>query len=774
MTLRIASSLLLFLSLRAATAQESPYFPPAGRGALHQKILDLENPALVMAVAAEPGQEDLRALAMLRLHTGARIVSVYLTNGGATPSDLHGELPNDVAGRRKEEAHAALSYIGGEAYFLNLPDVGVVGSADALEQIWQRDTVLARSIRMIRLLRPDALLLCRDSRIDEGDTVRWSLTRSLFLESVAAAGDSTRFPGMGGGAWRVEGMLVENAPGPAAGRTARDPVHLVWKKTSGRIAEEAGRHYASLRYQWTRRNKGGARTYSLPGQVAQGKSARLQDARPRLSRLLSSIRPEVTKACDRARAGKVEEALLAVVRAAHRIEQAVSSPGATLSSLDRRILGRWSIGLEDLRCLLLGIEFPYSVSDSILAPVQLMFLRFADGERTLATKGMEIIFPAAMSGEWIVNETEKYRLPLALPAEFRIVTPEIFALNTPPSVGGLEAPVMRTQFPFVVFHKDSISTRNFAFRRDIALRISPPQSVELLTPVVRITRGERLIVRLQNVSRETYRGAMWVGDSVARETRKQVTLNRKDAVVLDTLGLAWADSLPDRDYLIGLHIGRGKPVGWFLARKFAVAADTSATVGLITGIASSPVEDALRRMHIPCTVLDSTGTGNESMDRLRRIVLDRNALLLRADAPALAVRLARWVESGGHLVMLSQSEDPPGVEALTGRIGFLGGTLRTPDAPVTGDPSTPVCATPNALGEPDWQDWTIARARGTVRGGRGAELTVHVRDGLSGAPLVATTSHGKGIITAVALDLLPQFQTVQVGAYRLFANLLAY
>jgi hypothetical protein len=261
---------------------------------------------------------------------------------------------------------------------------------------------------------------------------------------------------------------------------------------------------------------------------------------------------------------------------------------------------------------------------------------------------------------------------------------------------------------------------------------------------------------------------------VAAELHTQLNLNKKDAVVVDTLALAWADSLPDGDHVVALHIGRGKPVGRFLARKFEAAADTSEPVGLISGIASSPVEDALRRLHVRCVNLDSSRLAGQALEGLRRVVLDRNALMLLRDAPSVAARLARWVGSGGHLVMLSQSEETPGTAELTGEIGFQGGTLRAPSAPVKADTSGAVCSTPNMLRAADWQDWTIARARGTVRQSPGTSLIVHVRDGVSGAPLVASAAHGKGVVIAVALDLIPQFQTVQVGAYRLLANLLAY
>jgi hypothetical protein len=763
-----------FLAARIAFPQSSPYFPVSGNGALHQCTLDLTNPTVVLSLAAEPGQEDLRTLAALRLQTGAHIISAYATNGGSTPSDLDGDLPNDVAGRRKEEASAAMRWCGGDAYFLNLPDQGISGTRAALAGSWRRDTVISRCVRMIRTLRPDAVLLARDARANEGDSTRGELLRELFLESAAAAKDTVRFPLPGLPPWAVKRILLEEGPGSARAGIPDDVPHPVWRKTARDIAGEAGRLYASLRIRHPLQEAKRSRAYALLVSSLGDRGVRGLNGFLTLTASLQAIRPGIMSAAAEARKKQRDPALRAIVLAGAAIEETVAKRGKTLSPLERRVLARWKSGLEDLRCLLLGIDIPFTVSDTLLAPVQLTFLRFGKNVRTPASKDAEVLFPSAMTGTWVVNESDKFRFPMTYPSEFRIVTPEQMELNAPPALAGLAATEMRLKFPLIVFHRDSVMTQEFAFQREIALRIAPPQSVEVLTPVVRVIPGERLLVALQNVSRETYRGTMWVGDSVARESRKQITLANKGAMVRDTLALAWTDTLRDGDYLIGLHIGKGKPVAHFLARKFPVAADTSMRVGVVTGLLSSPLEDALRRLRVPCVALDAGAPGSGALDGLRTVLLDRNALGLVAAPQALASRLLRWVEAGGHLVMLSQAWDPPEARELTRLIGFTGEPALPPDAPAIADSSSRICASPNRLGEEDWRDWTIARSRGIVRVPAGADLTVHVRNGRTGAPLVASVTLGRGTITAVALDLVPQLQTVHAGALRLFANLLAY
>src|SRR3989304_10080414 len=95
---------------------------------------------------------------------GATIVSIYVTNGDATPSDLNGDVPFRVAAQRKDESFRAISYIGGETYFLNLKDQGFVSTKEKLEQYWNRDTLLTRLRLAVDKFNPDVIILGRDFR----------------------------------------------------------------------------------------------------------------------------------------------------------------------------------------------------------------------------------------------------------------------------------------------------------------------------------------------------------------------------------------------------------------------------------------------------------------------------------------------------------------------------------------------------------------------------------------------------------------------------------
>ena len=93
-------------------------------------------------------------------------------------------------------------------------------------------------------------------------------------------------------------------------------------------------------------------------------------------------------------------------------------------------------------------------------------------------------------------------------------------------------------------------------------RCCPCSDSGSIDPVCPDDPGRGLVVQLQNVAGEPYRGTLRVGDSVARDSRMSLTLLRSMGVVRDTLPLKWADGVPDGDYVIQVHVGKGRrPVG---------------------------------------------------------------------------------------------------------------------------------------------------------------------------------------------------------------------
>ena len=48
--------------------------------------------------------------------------------------------------------------LGGQAFFLGVPDYGFVSRREALERLWNRDSLLERIVYALRTFRPDVVL----------------------------------------------------------------------------------------------------------------------------------------------------------------------------------------------------------------------------------------------------------------------------------------------------------------------------------------------------------------------------------------------------------------------------------------------------------------------------------------------------------------------------------------------------------------------------------------------------------------------------------------
>ena len=753
-------------------ARSSPASGATGPGARHQAILDLGNPVVVMSVAAEPGEEDLPTLTALRLGSGARVVSMYVTSGGATPSDIDGDLPLRVAARRKTEAESVMRRVGGEAFFLGFPDYGCVSRKASLEQLWNRDSLLAKIVLAIRTHRPDVILYATDVREAGGDTARSALIRELLITAARESARPLLIVPSGTGPWPVPRIFEETRSPGTALSVAVDGIHPVLKKSYRRIAESAADAYRSLRRQireWNAGRKGTYRSLAAGGGGTQG----LIDGLPVIPPGLKDAAADVRQAVSDAVRGPDTTALRSISRAISRVEDRIARRREDLGSLEKRLLVAWKERLEDLRCAILDVDVRFLVSDTLIARRQQFTLRFPKSRKFPVKGRSEIIFLSAVDSTWLINRGEGFRFSFALPDTFDIVTPEIMEFNRPVATNGSDRLTLNTKFPFVIVHRDPDPLRNFACRREVDLGVSPVQTAEILTPFVRVTPGERLIVHLQNISRDPYRGAMSVGDSVVREARVPLTLRRNDAGRGDTLLLAWRDSVADGDHPVALRIGKGKPVGTFTARKFPAVADTSRTVGLLTGLADSPVEEALRRLHIPCRLLDGS-FHDTSVAQIRTILIDRDAFALRRDAGRIAGAIVKWVRAGGHCVIFRQIPPSTPGDPLTENAGFGRARVIAPEAPVIAEEGSAVLSHPNLLSDGDWRDWIISRAQSPLVVSPGAHPVIHLKDESSGAPLIASVPMGEGTLTLVALDLIPQLQIVHPGAYRLLANLVSY
>jgi LmbE family N-acetylglucosaminyl deacetylase len=761
----------------AGELQPPRYFPETGRAAIHQRALDLGGSVVVMAVALQPGYEDLPTLTNLRMGLGAKLITVYVTNGDATPSDLSGEAPFLLAARRKEEAYQVTRALDGEPYFLNTRDLGVVRDRSELERSWVPDTVVSRLKVALLSYRPDVVLVQRDFRTrDTSETIRERFLIELVLRAVESARVSTGKQGSPGIApWRVERVFVESVRGGEnAVRVRIDAAHPIWKKSFRDIGREIMQQYRSLKARATVWEESRSHTYTSVLPKSTRHLGTLTIGLPVLSKRFQAIR-EGLVGVQKSTGGSLRSSSLDSVAAAiSSLDRLLYRESSSMTAAEKRIAAHWKDDLEALRCALLGVKFTYEC-DSLTTERQLIYLRFKDFKTKTSKANTEIFFPGAMKHEWGINESVNYRFKFEVPQEFRIITPERMEYNAPMSVYGLRRSHVRTRFSFIIYHHDSTRTHEFICRGEMWLGVGPKRTFEILNPLVRAEDGEPLAYSFFNFSRNGFEGQVSLVDSLFKPASREVRiLPVKDYFLEDTIRLFPKRQIPPGNHAAELTVsGRGE-TRHFIARSFEVHADTTKRVCLLTGITHSPVAEALRRLHIPFAESDSAALASGDLSSVSVIVVDQDAMLQRKDVVDALARLRPWVEGGGHMVVLQQSYAMTRGSDIGWGVAFRLGPALEPQSPLTFDSLHGFLRRPNLLQLHDWQGWVVARAMGSLEVGNPQPAQIPVRAQTSGDPLIVTIPEQKGRITYVALDVYSQLVNIHPGTFRLLANLLAY
>lgn len=759
------------------------YFPETGPDALHQRSLDVRSRLNVLFLSLQPGYEDFAALAYFRMARGAKVTNAYVTNGEAGESDRGGEYPMTLAAIRREEATQAMASIDGEAYFLNMPDIAVAPDSASVRTKWQADTLQLRLMKLISDSRPDIILVTRDwatgSTSPQWEVLRSDLLKALQrLEPPKSEKDLLRFDPLP--RWTVERVCLDRGSKTGA-RVSVEDVHPRWRKSYAAIGEEAARAYVSLARQrklWrTGQQDSSASKVGLFYELAYPPSGRAirradQDLPRPVPARYGWIERELLGLTSAASKGGTSESLLrrlAAIMDSLDLKIALSS---NLALMERKILLQWKLGLENLRLVMLGIKVSYTLRDSILTKRQITFLRIDSARGIPAGGTTEIFFPFTDQG-WIVNESWVKRTPVKYGEDYRLLSPDRIDFNYPRNEFGLTQASDKRTLLFFIIHKGAKREQSFVYRGVLKLLFAPRFTVEILTPIVRVVPSERIIVQLTNHSRDGVRDTVFVNDSLAASNAGPFRLNVKDQVHRDTLWLTWKRTLDDGTYLIPVHI-REETVARFAARKFDVRIDSSKRVGLVTGLTNSPTEDALRRLGVKWDRLTVDEHLSEVISSYQVILIDRRALTLVEQLAGHRSVLERFVEQGGHLIVLAQDASIWNALPIVDGVRLAASQTFDEQALVEIDSTHDMVLRPNPIARGDWSDWLYARSYNLVSGEELSSASVPVRTAKGKNPLIATWRRGGGTITYCDLAFHPQFLNIHPGAFRLLANLISY
>lgn len=773
-------SALVMMALFAACAQKpsSPnYFPEVGGNAVHQRALEVRSNLKVLSVSLRPGYEDFATLAYLRLARGAVLMSVYATNGEAGESDVQGEYPFSLAATRRAEAVAAMHGLDGDARFLNLPDIVAARDTAQVRQLWPSDSLRLKLGEFIAQFRPDLILLNRDWSSETGSPV-WEILRADLLAAVnnAVAGKIVDLAkGANGGLanWTVSRVVIDHG-GTEGLRVPWEEKHPRWKKSYAQIGEAAAQAYASLAVQrkFWRQGKTPAYVVGYPMPAPPSLKTIAEGLPWPVSQRLRSLEIQLEALTEKTFNGQTREVLPRLAALIDSIEFTIALNQLTLTAGERKSLLQWKGALENLRCSLLGVEVYSTITDTMLTDYQLTYV-FVNEVKGLSREGKTDILFAGLDQTWAVNEDVSKKLPLKLKEEYRLLTPKGLVYNYPPSQTPFQlTPFAKSVLMFVI-HQAKAKAQNFIYRRTFNLNFAPRFVAEVMTPIVRVTPDERVVIRLMNNSRDGVADTVEVTDSLAHSFRHPFRLSQKGATMVDTLTLSWNEDLPEGTYTIPVSID-GLPVARFAARKFAAEVDRTKRLGLVTGINRSPTAEALRRLNLNFALVTADQNFVQRIAALDVLIIDRRALSLLPQLAALRQELDRFVERGGHLIVLAQDAAVWNAQPLWEGMRLTASHIGEADTPVQSEAGQALFNRPNLLTAADWNDWLFLRSYNTITGEMLASAAIPLRASLDGNPLVVTAAAGQGKRTYVDLALSPQLLNIHAGAFRLLANLISY
>jgi hypothetical protein len=201
-------------------------------------------------------------------------------------------------------------------------------------------------------------------------------------------------------------------------------------------------------------------------------------------------------------------------------------------------------------------------------------------------------------------------------------------------------------------------------------------------------------------------------------------------------------------------------------------------VGYVRG-ASDRVPEALAAVGVPVVLLDADTLARGDLSRYEAIIVGSRAYEIDPALVANNGRLLDYTRAGGLLIVQYQQ-----YQYVQGHFAPDTFSIAQPHDRVTDEtapvtllvPGHPVFHVPNAIGAEDWRGWVQERGLYFAHAWDSTYtplLETHDAGGppLSGGLLVAPV--GRGTYVYTGLSFFRQLPGGVVGAYRLFANILA-
>ncbi|MDB5255841.1 MAG: hypothetical protein JWM14_536 [Chitinophagaceae bacterium] len=158
-----------------------------------QKLQKLNTVGSVLYIAAHPDDENTRLLPYLTYERKLRTAYLSLTRGDGGQNLIGKEQGEPLGLIRTQELLAARRIDGAGQFFSRANDFGFSKNPDETFAIWNKDSILADMVWVIRNFKPD-VIITRFPTTGEGGHGHHTASAILAVEAFTAAADPKRFP----------------------------------------------------------------------------------------------------------------------------------------------------------------------------------------------------------------------------------------------------------------------------------------------------------------------------------------------------------------------------------------------------------------------------------------------------------------------------------------------------------------------------------------------------------------------------------------------------
>ena len=793
-------------------------------GAILRELVSLRTLGSVLLVAAHPDDENNRLLAYLAHGRGWRTAYLSLTRGDGGQNLIGSELGSELGVIRTQEILAARRIDGGRQFFSRARDFGFSkDSADTLNR-WDRKTVLADVVRMIRTFRPD-IVITRFSVVPGETHGHHTASAVLAREAFALAGNPTAFPEQLGALapWQPKRILW-NSFEPTKFGPDSNPSSLRidaggYDPLLGESFGEIGARARSMHKSQGTGRAGTRGTVIETFQTLDGDRATtdLLDgvdtswARIRGGEEIERLAEELVAKFDPRKPVASVPTLLLVKRllAAVPEEPVVLHKRQQLDGILQACLGLHVETVIPEALIVPGekLELRHTAIVRTDFPVRWLGVRYPNLRQELVGPTLNLITNEATSRE--VQETLPESTPLSHPywlreagteAMFKVTDPALLVLAENPPVFPVDQ-VFEVGGQSLHIRAEPVQVRTDPVLGEIRRKLDTippvslhwPQELELFAPSATKRVTVEVIAARAGVSGnlELLAPAAWKVEPVLQEFRL-TTAGERGLCTFQVTAPPHSDSaeitasatVAGRSYRTQRIEIRYDHIPTQIlqppARLHAVSLDVQTRghrIGYVTG-AGDLVDEGLARLGYEVTALARAELAQDKLRRFDAIVVGVRAFNTRTDLDAQMPALFEYVAQGGTVLvqyntargLLCPRLAPYAVELSDDRVTNAA-------APVTLlAKDHPALLVPNQLAAADFEGWVQERARYVPRSWNESLVPLLAmgdpgEKAQSGTLLVAR--YGKGHFVHTSLSLFRQLPAGVPGAYRLLANLIA-